>query len=74
MTEAYGYGQDEGFYNASHTNSLARSNCKRGVYSKTSNADYVKKITRKRKLEIPQTQLKVWDTYNAIVQSYNSHE
>jgi len=58
----------------SHTNSLARSNLKSGVYSKTSNADYVKNITRKRKLEIPQTQLKVWDTYNAIAQSYNSHE
>jgi len=33
-----------------------------------SNADYVKNITRKNKL-IPQTQSKVWDTYNAIAQS-----
>jgi len=33
----------------------------------------VKNTTRKRKLDIPQTQSKVWDTYNAIAQSCNSH-
>jgi len=34
----------------------------------------MKNITRKRNLEMPQTHLKVWDTYNTIAQSYNSHE
>ena len=58
----------------SPTNSLARSNLKRGVYSTMSNADYAKNITRKRILENLQTQSKVLDTYNAIAQSYNSHE
>jgi len=43
-----------------------------GAYLKRSNADYVKSITRKKKSETPQTQSKVWDTYNVIAQSYNS--
>jgi len=32
------------------------------------------KITRKKISENLQTQSKVWDTYNTIAQSYNSHE
>ena len=38
------------------------------------NVDYAKNISRKKKSQNLQTRSKAWDTYNAIVQSFNSHE
>jgi len=49
----YGYGQDGGYYNASHTNSFARSNLNNGACSTKSNADYAKRYYKEKKVKEP---------------------
>jgi len=73
-TEAYGYGQDGGYYNASLTNSLVHYNLNNGAYSTRSNIVSVENNIRKKISETLQTRLKAWDIYNATARFYNSHE